>query len=199
MGDILPPGAIPTTILHHLSDGSCQTIDAIEAALGLTRRQISDGAAKLILRGYVERTEVGCYQLTSAGAEAQRNGVVITSGPWRPDTVKVRKPVRDTFRQRVWNAMRMSGTFTVGDLVVAAARDELDAENNTSWYLRRLAAAGYVIELPIRQKGTRLTSSGFKRWRLIHDTGPIAPAYRRKLDAVHDYNTGKDVGCARTA
>ncbi len=199
MGDILPPGIIATTILRHLSDGSCQTIDAIEVALSLTRRQISDGAARLILRGFVERTEVGCYQLTSAGLQAQKDGLVITSGPWRPLTAKARRPPRDTFRQRIWNAMRMSRTFTVGDLVVAAARDELDAENNTSCYLRRLVAAGYVIELPTRQKGTRLTSNGFKRWRLIHDSGPIAPAYRRNQDALHDFNTGKDVGCARKA
>lgn len=192
------PGEIPTKILNHLSDGTCQTIDAIEVSLGLTRRQVSDGAAKLIMRGLVERIEAGCYQLTAAGVAAKEQGVEIKSGPWRKDTARVRNPVRDTFRQRIWNAIRMSRSFTIGDLVIVAGRGEKDPENNAAWYVRHLRAAGYLAELPVRQKGTRLTSAGFKRWRLLEDTGPKAPVYQPKRKVVHDYNTGKDIPCART-
>lgn len=195
----LDPGVLPTTILHHLADGSCLTLDALEAALGLTRRQISDGAAKLVLRGFLDRVEVGCYRLTTSGLSAAASGNVIKSGPWRPDTVKNRKPVRDTFRQRLWTAIRMAGAFTVGDVVMAAARPEdRDAENNATWYIRRLKHAGYLAELPTRQRGTRLTSNGFKRWRLVKDTGPKAPVYKSKVRLVHDYNTGEDWPCGKT-
>jgi len=193
----LEAGTLPTTILHHLGDGSCLTIDALEEALGLTRRQISDGSAKLIFRGLLERVEAGCYRLTAEGLKSVQAGEVIKSGPWRPDRARNRKPVRDTFRQRVWSAIRMSSSFTISDIVMAAARpDDKDAENNAAWYLRHLTRAGYLAELPSRQRGTKLTSSGFKRWRLVRDTGPQAPVFKSKLLLVHDYNTGEDWPCA---
>ncbi len=193
----LDAGTLPTTILHHLSDGACQTIDALNEQLGLDRRQISDGAARLVLRGYLERVEAGCYQLTAAGRAAAERGEIVKSGPWRADTAKVRKPVRNTFRQRVWSAMRMGGTFTLADIVMAAATAEDDnPEDNASRFIRRLKASGYIAELPVRQAGTRLTSGGFKRYRLVRDSGPIAPQYRPKSGVIHDFNIGEDVSCA---
>lgn len=188
-------GALPTTILRELADGRCHTIDALAARLTLDRGQISDGMARLILRGLGERIEAGCYQLTQAGLEANARGDVIKPGPWRADTAKVRKPVRNTFRQRLWTAMRMSGTFTIGELVIAAARDDVNPEDNASRFIRRLKSAGYIAELPSRQKGTRVTSTGFKRYRLLKDTGPQAPQYRPTKDILHDYNTGEDLPC----
>lgn len=190
-------GEIPTTVLHALADGSCRTIDQLDVALDLSRRQISNGAASLILRGYAERVEAGCYQLTPAGSEAAERGETIKPGPWRPDTGKIRKPQQDTLRQRAWNAMRMSATFTIGDIVMAAARDDADPESNVQRYLRHLKNAGYVAELPTRQRGTHLTSNGFKRFRLIRDTGPSAPAYRAGKNTIHDYNLREDVPCGR--
>lgn len=190
------PGEIPTTIMRCLADGACRTIDDLNDMLDLTRRQISDGAARLVLRDYAERVEIGCYQLTVAGLEAARQGEVITSGPWRPDTVKVRKPVKDTFRRRLWNAMRVGGTFMVSDLVMAAARDDdADPYNNAARYIRHLVKVGYVEELATRQRGTRPTSSGFKRFRLLRNTGPIPPAWSPKRKVLHDYNTREDVPC----
>lgn len=195
----LEPGEIPTTILHHLCEGECQTIDQIVSALRLTHRQVSNGAGKLILRNYLERVEIGCYQLTRDGLTAKHNGTVITSGPWRPDTAGTRKPVRDTFRQRLWSAMRMSGAFTIGELVMAASRDDADPENHTGRYLRYLKAAGYVVELPVRAKGTHQTSNGFKRYRLLKNTGPTAPLYQAKHRSLHDYNSGEDIPCNKPA
>lgn len=197
----LDAGVLPTTILHHLGalgDNACLTMDALEVALGLTRRQISDGAAKLVFRGLLERVEAGCYRLTTDGRARAAANDVIKAGPWRADTAKDRRPVRDTFRQRVWNAVRMAGAFTIGDVVMAAARaDDKDAENNAAWYIRHLKNAGYLAELPNRQRGTKLTSSGFKRWRLVRDTGPRAPVFKAKTKLVHDYNTREDWPCAQ--
>lgn len=198
MGNHFEPGEIPTTILHCLADGACRTIDELDHVLGLTRRQISDGAAKLVLRDYLERVEAGCYQLTPAGVAAARSGTKISSGPWRPDTARARKPIRDTFRKRVWNAMRVGGTFTISDLVMAASRPgDADPENNAARYVRHLVRAGYVHELGNRQRGTKPTSNGFKRYRLVKNTGPLAPTYSPKRRIVHDHNTREDVLCSR--
>lgn len=194
------PGTLPNTILCNLSDGTCRTMDELDDALSLTRRQISNGAAKLVMRGFVERIEVGCYQLTEAGRKAIADGVEITSGPYRPDYGQARRPQRQTLRQRAWNTMRISSSFSISDLIVAAASgSERNAENNLQLYCRKLASAGYLAELPVRQAGTRLTSNGFKRYRLLKDTGNIAPVWRPKKRELFDHNLGPDgevVSCA---
>lgn len=198
MDEAVQPGFLPTTVLHSLTDGACRTIDDLAESLKLTRRQVSDGAAKLVLRGLLERIEAGCYQLTATGIAAAAAGEVIKSGPWRPDTVTVRKPLPDTFRQRLWTAMRMSKTFTVGEVAMIASREsEESPENNAAWYIRHLKDAEYLVELPVRQKGTRLTSNGYKRYRLLKDTGSLAPVYRPKTKEVFDHNTGEAVSCAK--
>jgi len=197
MTDHMGKGEIPTKILYHLADGACCTIDELASSLQLTRRQISDGACSLIFRDHAERVEKGCYQLTQTGLAAVAAGDVIKSGPWRPFTGE-RKPYRDTFRQRLWTAMRMSPTFTAGDLIIAADRGGKDPVDNANLYLRHLKWAGYVAELPVRQRGTRLRSNGFKRFRLLRDSGPIAPVYRTTLGVVHDFNTREDVTCDKS-
>jgi len=189
----MTPGEIPTTLLCTLGDGSCRTIDELDRMLALSRRQISDGAACLVMRGLLERIEVGCYQLTPAGREAAARGDIISAGPWKPDTTKARKPWRNSFRQRAWNAMRMSATFTIGDIAMAAARSEdANPQNNLQRYFRLLCTAGYLADLPARQRGT-----GFKRYRLIRDTGPLAPSFSDKNSAIHDHNTGGFVPCRK--
>lgn len=187
----MQPGTVPTTLLNALADGSCRTMDELDSCVDLTRRQISDGAGSLIMRGLLERVEVGCYQLTLKGRQAVADGVVIRSGPIRSDTCKCRAPWKRTLRQHAWNAMRMSGSFTIGELVVASATGkEGDPEANLGRYLRVLVRAGYVAELPVRAPGTKPTSNGFKRFRLIKDTGPSAPIWRNKTKDLFDYNLG---------
>lgn len=184
----LQPGEVPSTVRSGLADGACRTIDDLAAMLPLTRRQISNGAASLIMRGQLERIETGCYQLTPAGLTAHAAGETITSGPTGKRTGRSRRPLKDTLRQRAWTAMRMSGTFTIGDLVMAATRGDRDAETNISRYLRVLKATAYVVELPVRARGTHLTSNGFKRFRLLKDTGPIAPVWSEARGRLIDHN-----------
>lgn len=192
---VTAPGTLPNTVLHSLTNGTCRTMDDLVSDLGLSRRQVSDGAAKLVLRGYLERVEAGCYRLTAAGLAAAAAGEVIKSGPYRKHTDKAREALPDTFRQRLWTAIRMSGAFTIGDVVMAATRGDKDAESNAGRYLRYLIRAGYVAELPVRQPGTRMTSNGFKRYRLIKNTGQIAPIYRGLTGEIYDYNTGECAPC----
>ena len=193
-------GDVSTILLQHLSDGTCQTIDQLDAVLPLNRRQISNAAAILIKRDYMDRIEAGCYCLTASGLAAAERGERVTSGPIGALTGKSRRPRRNSFRQRAWNAMRMSVTFTIGELIIAAASDDKDPESNLINYLLFLRRVGYVAELPVRQNGTRMTSNGFKRFRLLKDTGPVAPALRMKKRAIWDFNLAalvEEVPCAR--
>lgn len=193
-------GDVSTILLQYLSDGTCQTIDQLDAVLPLNRRQISNGAAILIKRAYMDRIEAGCYCLTASGLAAAARGERVTSGPTGELSVTSRRPRRNSFRQRAWNAMRMSVTFTIGELIIAAASDDKDPESNLINYLLFLRRVGYVAELPVRQNGTRMTSNGFKRFRLLKDTGPIAPALRMKKRAIWDFNLSalvEEVPCVR--
>ncbi len=170
-------------------------IDALAEALNLTRRQVSDAAARLLRRGYLERMAAGCYQLTDAGFAACAAGEVIKSGPKGPrDTAR---DVRNTLRDRAWRAMRIRRRFTIPDLIAdAASADDRKPADNLHRYLRTLARAGYVKELPNRAEGTAITSNGYKRWMISRDTGPRAPVALSKTAAIHDFNTGEDVPCS---
>ncbi|MFK4060287.1 hypothetical protein [Brucella anthropi] len=195
------PGEVSTMLLQHLRNGTCQTIDQLEAELPLTRRQISNGAAALIGRDYMDRVEAGCYCLTVSGLAAAERGEAITSGPkGGPLTCKSRRRLRSTFRQRAWTAMRMSGAFSVSDLVIAAAKDDKDPENNLLDYLWALRLVGYVASLPSARNGIRKNSKSAKRFRLLKDTGPVAPEWRKQKRAVWDFNLGalvEEVPCVR--
>jgi len=187
----MAPGTLSNAVLDRLSDGQCHTIDHLDHALAdHVRREIVKCAGRLVLRGLLERVELGCYQLTEEGKRAVASGEMITSGPYRPDRGRSRKP-RDSMRQRAWQAMRMSGAFTIGDIAIAAASSkDYSPERNLQKYFRALRAAGYLIELPIRARGTALTSNGFKRFRLMKDTGPIAPVFRQAQKSIFDHNLG---------
>ncbi|WP_319530844.1 hypothetical protein [uncultured Cohaesibacter sp.] len=192
-------GDLSNAVLSRLSDGQCHTVDHLDYALAdFQRREIVKCAGRLIMRGLLERVEIGCYQLTEDGKRIVASGEAISSGPYRPDRGHCRKP-RNTMRQRAWTAMRMSGTFTVGDIAMAAASgSEVSPEQNLQKYFWALKRAGYLAELPIRAKGTALTSNGFKRFRLMRDTGPTAPVFRANKDCLFDHNLGdrgEEVSC----
>ncbi len=190
------PGKAPTALLTILADGSCRTIVELEKTLDLTRRQVSDAAAKLLRRDYLMRMEVGCYKLTEAGIAAASRGEVIKSGP----RGKRNAPAvfQNTFRQRAWLSMRTRGRFTVADIVCDAATEgDREPEDNARRYLGVLVRAGYVIEFKRRAAGTAPTSNGFKIFALARNTGRLAPVYRAERKVLRDLNLGEDVPCSR--
>lgn len=190
------PGKAPTALLSVLSDGSCRTIAQLEEELDLTRRQVSDAAARLLRRDYLMRMEVGCYKLTDEGIAAADRGEVITSGPRGKHTGC--KVIQNTFRQRAWLSMRTRGRFTVGDLICDAANgDDRNPIDNVRRYLTVLVRAGYVIELPRRVAGTAPTSNGYKLFALAKNTGREAPVYQPTKQVLRDLNLGEDVPCTR--
>lgn len=189
------PGKAPTALLQKLSGGLCLTIEQLAEDLDLTKRQVSDAAAKLLRRNYLERMAIGCYQLTPEGLAAAAAGEVIRSGPRGPRD-KVRE-VSDTFRQRAWSSMRMQRLFTVPDIVLEASRPtDGNPADNLHRYLKALARAGYVKVSPNRVSAPAPTSNGYMRFLLQRDTGPRAPVVLSKQPGIHDFNTGEDVLCA---
>lgn len=182
-----------TAVLNALASGRCLTMDQLAEALpDLSRRPLSDAAARLIERGYAERVERGCFRATGAGLLAHQRGERITSGPRGP--MQRKRPVRNGLATRLWRAMRLKGKFTLPALLELATRDETQAESTAGRYLRALERAGYVMRLSRRETGTSMTSNGFIRWSLIRDTGEQAPIARGD-GSVYDPNTGEVMSC----
>lgn len=191
------PGELQMALLREVhARGSAATVNLAEA-LDVPPKRVSKAASSLIARGYLTRNRIGLYGISLRGAEAVRTGIVITSGPVDPDATVLARTITHGFRDRVWRSMRVRGSFTILDLVTDARRDEADAVNDTSRYIRILKAAGYLSDLPGRVPGTRPGSNGYKRFRLIRNSGPRAPLHRSRLGIVHDFNTGEDVPCIR--
>lgn len=171
-------------------------MDELAERLPLHRQQICRSATVLIMRDYAVRVERGCYRLTPAGLLAAENGKIIIAGARNVEPNSRRSPRRNTFRQRLWNAMRMSGTFTAGDVIMAArGTRDVYPEQNAASYINRLRRAGYLMEMPRRVPGTARTSNGYKQYRLVRDTGPVAPVWNARAHAMRDHNTGEDVPC----
>lgn len=181
-------------ILYHLGD-RCELIADIAEALELTPIQVGKATGELIVRGYLERVERGCFQLTVEGTQAVSEGIEIRAGNRGPvDTV--RSPLRNTMRQRAWKAMQIHREFTVPEIAMVVARnDPASVYNSLQGFLRQLVSAGYLMRSPRKVPGTSITSNGFNRFRLVRDTGPRVPVFSKKRGAFHDFNTGEDVPC----
>lgn len=185
-------GAAATALLNALQPGPLARTDLI-VQLNLSHRQVTNAAANLLRRGYLNVCEGPTYQLTEAGRNAADAGEIIRGGP--KGRVKV---VTGTIRQRAWSAMRIRRTFTIGEIVSdAASGDEGQPRDNVGRYISRLTAAGYVREFAHRAPGTAIGSNGFKRFTLVKNTGPKAPVFRSELGVIFDPNLGEDVSCAR--
>lgn len=164
------------------------SVEDLSHHLPIDRRKVAKAAGKLLLRGLVQRIETGVYSLTTEGWQILEFGLTIKSGPkgkrtWKPG-------LKNTFRQRAWKAMRLTKRFTIPEIVMLAADDKSkNPENNLSRYLKGLQKSGYVVELSSRTEDGKLTSNGLKVWRLIKDTGDIAPVLT--LDGIlKDLNPG---------
>lgn len=181
-----------TRVLRALPD-ACKTLEQLAIELELSHRQVSAAAAALIRKGLSERIEAGCFRLTQAGIGAIDSGLEITSGPNAPHA-GVRAPMRDCLRQRAWTAMRIHQSFTICDLLMAAARgDERDATNNLQRYCSVLVRAGVLRRMRRRVAGTQPASNGFAKWQLLKDLGPIAPSVRSRRGVLHDHNSGAEI------
>lgn len=165
----------------------CITEARLVELTGLDAKQIKQTASTLIGNGLMEKTVKGCLRLTSAGRQAVESGASIRS----------KRALKDTLRVRVWRAIRIRRKFTVPDIIGLVADETArgDITSNVQKYVRALAKAGYLVELPKRERGTALTSNGHKRYWLTDekDSGPQAPVCRARVGMVYDPNTETEI------
>lgn len=191
-------GELQTSLLRQLHRDSNATQKTLAEALGVTRKRVSGAASALIARGYVNRLAWGMYELTDAGRTVVESGGRVRGGPADCMAMVLTRSARDGFRDRLWRSIRLRGVFTLQDLVADATNGEADPMDRAQRFVRYLRSAGYIVELRGRARGTVRWSNGFKRFRLVKNTGPRAPICREKYGVLHDPNTGEDVPCSRS-
>lgn len=174
----------------------CITEDRLMMTTSLSRRQVQQSCRLLRASGLLEKTEAGCHSITRAGLEAIKAGARYRSGP--KDAKQNGKRIwKDTCRIRIWRAMRIRRKFTVPEIIILVAdgSERGDVTSNVQKYVRALARAGYLVELPRREAGSAPTSNGYKRWWLRDDkdSGPQAPVWRLERGTVYDPNTRVEV------
>jgi Mn-dependent DtxR family transcriptional regulator len=78
-------------------------------------------------------------------------------------------------RDGMWKIIRQLGEFTLTDIYDRTVLNRTSIGN----YVRGLAKAGYVEEIPGENAAVRPGGSPAKRWRLIKDVGLDAPRVRK--------------------
>jgi len=94
---------------------------------------------------------------------------------------QVRTVSRAKAQTRAWQSMRILRIFTLPQIVITA---EI-SHNNLRKYARKLERAGYLHRLPhlnVGRPGSHI------RYRLVQDSGPLAPMPRKWSDEVYDQN-----------
>ena len=192
------PGDLQQRMLELLAKAGATGMPTIKLAqlVGVTAKRTSKAAASLISRRYAVRARIGIYEITPAGRAALASGVRISSGPLDKNATVLVRPITNGFRDRCWTSMRLRRIFTIRDLVADAEAGEKDAENDAGRYVRILISVSYIKAETSREPGTKPGSNGYKRFRLVKNTGPRAPLHRSKLGIVHDFNTGEDLPCS---
>lgn len=162
-------------ILRLLEGGGCLTTAKLAEQTGYPGKGIADACCRLILRGWLDRLERGCFTLSCEGRRALAAGETITSGPTAPLNQHARRPKRRTRQDKMWSAIRASKSkkFDLARLEEMAGASYAGARR----FVTALVRAGYASELR-RQPGEALTSNGFKRWVLVDDPGPQTPVVK---------------------
>lgn len=168
--------------------GDPVTIGALAKKFNNNNRRVVGSMDILRRRGLVERLDTGKYRLTASGEQARDEGLRLKSGPSGPHTGRAKRPA--PFREAIWKVLRYGEVTTVPDMLSLIPENVhgRDPHSNAWRYLRHLVKAGYVLELAKRDPGTAMTSNGFKRFRLLNDTGPVAPYWSGKEKRMIDRN-----------
>ncbi len=151
----------------------------LAAALGAERKNVALAVQRLRQRGLVELLGRGVYAPTTAGRDFLTSGRKLTSGRAGP---KPRTRTRG-LRERAWWVIRARKDVSVNDLLsVLSDGSERDARGNLQRYLHWLALTGYLAKVV---RGTAPV-----RYRLVRDSGRLAPVMRLRQGLVFDPNTG---------
>lgn len=179
-------------ILHAIAKSNLQCVRLcdVEKFTGLTATQVEQGCLKLRKHGFIEKSDEGCLSITDAGREAVCAGTKIRSGPKGSQIAP--KVNKNSLRIKVWRAIRIRSKFSIPDLAMLVAEGgEKDITSNIGKYIRALEKAGYIVKMPKREPGTKMTSNGHIRYWLLpeRDTGPLAPVWRVAANVMYDPNT----------
>jgi len=171
--------------------GSCKTVALISDETGIEKNKVSDICCRLMVRKLVRRERIGCYNLTSDGKQARDAGKTIIKGPAGPRTGRVSNSSKRTTRDMIWRVICAREKVSVPQIQTLV--NEAKAHNIRA-YLSALAQAGYLQELKSRERGTALTSNGFKVYLLLpgKNTGPRAPVLKDR-NTLYDRNTDETV------
>lgn len=187
------------TAIHAASPRECITEERMVKLTGRTHGAIVGSLTLLRKHGLVKKTDKGCHKLTDAGRAAVAEGVTLRSGG-KGQRHTGRRFVKGSLRERAWLAMRILGRFSIADLVMRAAEgDEKSVDTNLRDYCRVLIKAGYLVELPVRERGP--TRRGFNRYALLPEmnAGPKPPVHRQTAGSVYDPNTEREISLKREA
>lgn len=175
---------------------ACLSVEELTINLEYTRRVLVRSLAGMVLRGIVERREKGCYAATKFGLDLLEKHGFIPFGS--PTTKKAsRAAVRGTLRQRAWNVMRIQSPFTVRGVAALASKERSGAEHSLYKWFSALEAAGYIQREARRDTSNDHTGNGLLRFRLVQNTGMIAPIHSVEHGCIRDPNTGKDAPCTK--
>lgn len=166
-------------ILNELAGGKVMLTRELASRLDTPIDNIRSTARRLLERGYITRNE-GCYQITEKGQDVIAFGRTCVAGSQKGDFAT---RSRFSLRTRAWNLIRMkTASWSVDDLLMTLADGtEKDAERGLRRYVRALLKAGYVERTP---RNPQL-------FRLVRNTGRLAPALNTPAKTLTDPNTGE--------
>lgn len=169
---------IGQSMLEELAGGKVMLTRELAARLGVPADNIRSAARLLAERGYIVKME-GCYQITDNGQD-----FVASEAERMPGLQKGDFTARSRFslRTRVWNLIRIRTLWSIDDLLMTLADGtEKDAEKGVKRYIRALLKAGYVERTPRNQQ----------LYRLVRNTGRLAPSLNTPARTLTDTNTGE--------
>ncbi len=193
-------GNISVAVAKAIGDACLATDDIARTLPETPRKQVNETLGRLVMRGFAERTERGCFRLTQAGKSELAARQPFRPGP-RGKRTRPMGPKSNRLRQRAWNAMRIKKRFTMDDLVTLAARGgEKEPKSNLRRYCKSLLLAGYLSTRAERSlAGQAPSSNGLIVYRLEKDTGEIAPAVAQDSQSIFDHNSKERVPCKKPA
>jgi len=154
------------------------TVPELASAIGMDLEQCRTSVNQWRKQGYIKH-------IGGPGVPGRPKRFARVEGTGEPKVGKGNReglPLRNqrskTGRQKMWNSMKISRSFTADDLTLTAGISRKSADE----YIRKLLDAGYLSA--VRRVDTRKSNQEIKglasSYRLIRDTGRMAPMVRKE-------------------
>lgn len=171
-------------VLKALCAGPLST-DELVLALQMTYSDALRVVREAVLEEAIDLNDRAQYYLTPRGQN-------IFAGKETPPLEDVTFTLPETRTQRIWSAVRQFEKFSRLEIAeTACLPDELFTDFNPAadGYIRMLERSEFLwrLDFPLILKGS---GGGRARFRLVRNSGPLAPSVRRNA-IVFDPNTGK--------